>query len=291
MPTAWTFPKVQLMSSRLRQMIERPKRQVKFVSIVPRIERPILVAAGTMAPPQHFLVAGKAVAVGLALVAAAACRFVVDQSGEWRPDHAIAGGRGAQAEVDIVVRDAEVLFVEAADRRNARARNQHAGAGHRGQRLPHMQPRHRARIALALPAEPVPSQSAQAHNNAGVLQSPVRINQARANDAGSGIIEATHHLPQPAAVDHLDVVIQEQHELARGTRKAAIDLARKIKRRRLDLGREWDRPLPGFGIELQYARIGGAVVDHHDFEVRVIGFDLEVRRAAARSVQTNPGSE
>ena len=242
-----------------RQRRPRAGPGVGMVARGPRIIGAILQDVGAMARPQRCLVSIETGAVDWRHVAAARGRFVVDQRRERRPHHAQPGGAGAQAEIDVVIGDGEVLLVEAAEPLERIAPDQHAGARHRAERLPRAEPPLRPRRIRRHADVPMAGVAAKPGDDAGVLQGSIGVKQLRADDRRLRIIETGDHLLQPSRRDDLDVVVEQQQQRPVAERRAAIDRAGEVERRGADLDAEALRV--GRGIERQGSRVGRAVVD------------------------------
>ena len=96
-------------------MSEKERQRFRSVAGVPWIKRAILKDIGAMAAAQHILLALKARSVDAGGVAAARCRFMVDQSRERSPNHAKSFGHSTKAKINVVIRDLKFVFVERSD--------------------------------------------------------------------------------------------------------------------------------------------------------------------------------
>ena len=99
-----------------RKAVKENGVRVRFVPGIPRVEESIFDRVGAMPIAKARFVAVEPVDVFTCLIAAARRRLVVDQGGERRPNDAEAFVGGPQAEIDVVVRDWEHVFVERAGR-------------------------------------------------------------------------------------------------------------------------------------------------------------------------------
>lgn len=138
-------------------------------------------------------------------------------------DHAPAAGAHAQAEIDVVAGDGEMLAFEPAHFFEHPPPHHHAGAGHR---------RHAARVpqhpAIARRVAGGAAQQMRRHRarpdrHAGVLHPAVRIQQPGSHHADLRPLRQRHHLAQPVGMDRLNVVVQQrQHGAARQARRGIV---------------------------------------------------------------------
>ena len=111
----------------------------------------------------------------VAFVRPARGRVAVIQFGTRRADHPPAARAHAQAEVDIIVGDCEVLGFEPAHRVEHRAAQGHAGTSHRRDAAGVAQHPAVARIVARGAAAQMRRNAARADGDAGVLQGAIGI--------------------------------------------------------------------------------------------------------------------
>ena len=63
---------------------------------------------------------------------------------------------------------------------------------------------------------------AQSEDHAGVLNGSVRIQELRADDADLWPLSPANELLEPVALNHLDVVVQEEQQIAARRRCARV---------------------------------------------------------------------
>ena len=146
--------------------------------------------------------------VGCRVGVAARRPLVVHQARPGRVDGAPARLVGAQAQRDVAVGDL-VGLVEAADAVEHLAPDHLAGA-HDGEPVARRVGRAEhspGRLVAAIEHQAI---EVDADGDAGVLQRAVRVAQLGADDADAGQPGDPHHLAEPAGLDHLDVVVEEQ---------------------------------------------------------------------------------
>jgi hypothetical protein len=140
--------------------------------------------------------------------AATGDRLEVGEQGVGAVPHLVAGLAQAQAEVDVLVAVA-VARVEAADRPEGAAPQQHAGAG---DDLERPAAQHRRVVSgeagVRVVRQPVPPD-----DDAGVLHGAVQVQQPCADRRGCGVADgAADQRVQPARVRRR-VVVEQHHEL------------------------------------------------------------------------------
>ena len=120
--------------------------------------------------------------------------------------------------------------------------------------------------------------------HAGVLNLAARIQQLRADDADLGPLRVLQQRVQPAGIDDLDIVVEEQQILAVRHRRRAVVEARPVERLRHGDDLVGIVAQPALPADL----MGRDVVDADDLEVAVgglvpqrrdAGFDMAMRRA------------
>ena len=158
---------------------------------------------------------------GRALMAARS-RFVVNQIRIRGPDDFVTTLRRAQAKVDVVESDAEVLLIEPIELvENGFAQN-HARPGYGRTILLEEGAVEISGMAARNVRKRMTGHTAQAENHATVLESSVRIPKPRADRADSQSRRVTDHFREPAWIVDLGVVIQEHEDLALRLRRGAV---------------------------------------------------------------------
>ena len=148
-------------------------------------------------------------------------------------------GADLHAVVDVVEGDGELLG-EAADRIEEAALREEAGCGDAGVVLDALRAVHVAEIRVVGAHEGGTGDTAHAHDDAGVLDILVRVQEACAADADVLALYVADHLIDGIRVDLLDVVVEEQQVLA--VRKPnAVVVDRRIVERSIPLHDLHDR--------------------------------------------------
>ena len=137
---------------------------------------------------------------------------------------------------------------------------------------------------------PMCSNAVEPENHAAVLQSPIRIQQLGPNGTNAGAQCMRHHLPQPAAVDHLDVIIEEQQDLARrdggGTVVQISEVERPRKCQHLNTGHSCQSVQ-----QLKRRRIAAAIVDDQDLEAGIVRSLEQAIDARRQKIVVIPGGD
>ena len=192
------------------------------------------------------------------------------QLGARRADHPPAARAHAQAEVDIIVGDCEVLGFEPAHRVEHRAAQGHAGTSHRRDAAGVAQHPAVARIVARGAAAQMRRNAARADGNAGVLQRAVGIQQPRTDDADVRSLRQGDHLAQPAWVDHLRVVVEQHDDLAARLPHGGVVQRGPVER--TGVGQDADAWVCGqAGQQPRGAAFAAVVVQDQHFDRGVVG--------------------
>lgn len=144
---------------------------------------------------------------------AAGLRFVVVELRVWVIHDELSEGANLHAVVDVVEGDGELLG-EAADLVEEAALREEAGCGDAGVVLDALRTVHVAEIRVVSAHEGGTGDTAHAHDDAGVLDVFVRVEEACAADADVVTLYVADHLIDGIRVNLLDVVVQEEEILA-----------------------------------------------------------------------------
>ena len=87
-----------------------------------------------------------------------------------------------------------------------------------------------ARVADRPVVEGVRRGKADPKHNSAVLKNAARPQERGADGANAGLGRTACHLLQPSFVQRLDVVVQQQQEIAGGERRAGVDQAGEVER-------------------------------------------------------------
>src|SRR5579872_6763319 len=114
------------------------------------------------------------------------------------------------------------------------------------------------------------SELAEAHDDPGMLNRTIRIEELCADNADMRVVEAGHHLFEPIRIEYFDVVIQQQDHFAFRGGHSSIDRPRKIKRLLFDDRLKGDRASPLLLIKSEDVFIFCAIVDDKDFKMGIV---------------------
>lgn len=152
------------------------------------------------------------------------------QLGARRADHTPAPRARAQAKVEIVVGDREMLGFQPAHCLEHRATQGHAGTGHRRDTARLAQHPAMPRIIACGTTAKMRGDRARTDRHASVLQRPVRIQQPRADDADVRLLRQHDHLVQPRRVDDIDIVVEQHNDFAACMADAGVVHGRPVER-------------------------------------------------------------
>jgi hypothetical protein len=165
-------------------------------------------------------------------VCASRRRLVMIELGIRCSQVAIAPLDQPETQIDMVGRHRQRNIVQAAGLQIGLKAKQQAGPGHRGD-CPHG--RELAEIA-GIVTSPVQVLMARGcvhtDGDATVLDRAVGIQQLGADRPDTGTNGVRHHFPQPAGIDHVDVVIQQQDQSAGAVSHRAVGQRRVVERPR-----------------------------------------------------------
>lgn len=170
-------------------------------------------------------------AEGLVRTAFGAARggFAMQQPRMGREDHSQAARPELQAIIDIVEIDRKAVFVKAAGFHKEPPLGEQAGGGDRPAFVGDAQQVGIAGVALDAIVEGVQRREFRPEHNATVLNDPAWPQQRRAHGADIRLSNTAQHFLQPARLQGLNVIVEQQQEIAHRLRRAAVDDAREIE--------------------------------------------------------------
>lgn len=214
----------------------------------------------------------------------------VIQFGARRADHPPATRAHAQAEVDIVVGDREMLGFQPAHRVEHRAAQRHAGPGHRRDAARVAQQPAMARVVARGAATQMRRGAARADGNAGVLQRAVGIQQPCADDADVRSLRQGDHLAQPARVDDRGVVVEQHDDLAARLPHGGVVHGGPVERS--GVGQDADAWVGGqAGQQPRGAAFAAVVVQDQHFDRGIIGAVQDAVHATCKQRGTVAGRD
>ncbi len=152
----------------------------------------------------------------------------MDQLGEGRPDDAVARSPDLQAQVDVVERHLEVGGVEPPDPREHLGPQGEAGGRDRRDLVGDQHPGEVAASRVGHPEMEAVDDAPDAEDEAGVLDGAVRVEELGADGADIRAQGVPDHLAEPARLQHLDVVVQEQQDRAVAAAAPRFDRSEKL---------------------------------------------------------------
>ena len=170
---------------------------------------------------------------------AAGLRFVVVELRVWVIHDELSEGTDLHAEIDVVEGDGELLG-EAADLVEEAALREEAGRRDAGVVLDALRAVHVAEVRVVGAHEGCTGDAAHAHDDAGVLDVFVRVQEACAADADVFALYVADHFIDGIRVDLLDVVVQEEQVLAVRELDAVV-VDRRVVERAIPLHHLHDR--------------------------------------------------
>ena len=201
---------------------------------------------------------------------AAACRFEMNDTREWRPQGGESEFIEPQAKVYVVVFHRETS-IKPAGGREFRPLYGKTRSGNRRCLVQDKIAAEPARLAIAAPGIEMPSALANPEDHTGVLDSPVRIKELAADSANLRVDRPFGKLAEPFGLDDFHVVIQENKDIAPRLCGAEIVQGGVIERlgsmQQRDALVRCDR-----SKQAESPRIGAAIVDDDEIELREPGF-------------------
>ena len=145
----------------------------------------------------------------------------------------VAGAGGAQAIVDVVVRDLEIALIETAQLAVKLGAGQQAGARDGGGVARGVREKQVAKVVFRLADEDRVSESAlRADPDAGMIEGLVGVDEPGAHNPDAGHAHPAGHVLEPAGLAGLDVVVEVEDQRGVGRRRAEVDEPRIIEGRR-----------------------------------------------------------
>ncbi len=191
------------------------------------------------------------------------------QFGEGRPDDAQAERRpDAQAEIDVVEGDGEVLRVHPAHRLVDGAAQRQAGRGDGGGAPRRGEQALRPGIVAPRSGEQVVG-DADAEHRAAMLQPAAGVEQPGADRADLRPHGAGDHLRQPVGGDDVDVVVEQQQDLAARLGRGAVVQRGEVER--AGRGQDAQARVAAQAVEQGVGRRRLAAVVHHQHFERGVG--------------------
>lgn len=188
----------------------------------------------------------------------------------WGADHTQATRPHAQAEIDVVVGDGQVCFLETADGVEYVMPHGHAGARDGG---------HTARVVQHFPMPWVVARRATQQmcghrawpqRHAGVLDRSIRIQQARTDHTDLRTQRQFHHLGQPIGVERFDIVVEQHKDFA--TRHPGRGVVHRGPVERTRVAQHAHTLIGCQSIQQpRRASVAAVVVDDQQFEGGVVG--------------------
>ncbi len=208
---------------------------------------------------------------------AAALRLMVNERRERRPHVAQASLAHAQAEIDVVKGDHEIL-VEAAHREIRLLADEQARGGNRGEIL--REPR--AALVAGSVGTQVLVAVADAQDDSRMLDRAIGIEQPRADRTHLGAQRVREHFLEPAGVDDLEVVVQQAHHVSVRLRDGEVVQGREVEWADIAQDARSTKALEASQV-VEGRRIAALVIDDEQFIISITG--LREQRLYARLQQ------
>src|ERR1019366_9257930 len=122
------------------------------------------------------------------------------------------------------------------------------------------------------------SKTTEPYNNAGMLDGSVGIKQAGSHDSRARISKTPNHFSKPQRLHHLDILVEQENEIASSEPDPFVDRARKVEWLGLDLYNRRGVAACVRTVKIVDARIRCPIVDHDNFHIRVIRLCLKIRK-------------
>src|SRR5687767_12507105 len=146
------------------------------------------------------------------------------------PNNLVSSVDNAQAKVDVVERDLEIVLIEPTDRVEHLASNRKARSCYRRIVADHHRPIRVPAIFVRILSKCVAGRAADAKRDAGVLDASILEIQFRADSADLGTKCMRYELAKPAALVDDDVVIEQKNYFPARCRNACIVYRREVER-------------------------------------------------------------
>jgi hypothetical protein len=147
-----------------------------------------------------------------------------------RADDAPATRPHTQTEIHVIVADGEMILFQPADRFEHIAPDRHAGPGDGGDGSGVAQHPARAGLASRRATHHMRGNGAGTERDAGVLQSPVGIEQPGADGTDLVPSRERNHGPQPVGMDRLGVIVEQHQDFAARRTGGTVVHGRPIER-------------------------------------------------------------